>query len=294
MTEQTQEKPSWYHPEYPPISNADDVGKAAVEGQLITYPQVVRKNSDPPIQNQVFGNVSFMLFDTPRRFRGKPIYGYVKLRGNHADADSARYDAYRIVRQVDSKFQVRTAPVGHWVPITDNDSGVVEELYDVRENDEEHHIRDEAVKEREREARRIAKELKEGEEKLKSGDDIYDKPESLDFYTMKRVTEMKLSEAISIQKRKLQEVELQLAETHILCRKLEKTNPEYAEQWIENYNKERVKTSLVEFVPSENQFSEYDSTTLEELETKFPELVKVVDGKLETYGKTEEDQEEEK
>jgi len=33
----------------------------------------------------------------------------------------------RIVKEVDSKFQVRVAPVGSWVPITDNTS-VVQEM----------------------------------------------------------------------------------------------------------------------------------------------------------------------
>jgi hypothetical protein len=110
--------PSWFHPDYPTLKSSDDVGKASVEGQIVEYPQVVRNMVDPSISGQNFGNLSFMLFSEPRMFRGKPIYGYVKIRGNHQDEKSARFDAFRIVREVDSKFQIRIAKVGTWFHIT--------------------------------------------------------------------------------------------------------------------------------------------------------------------------------
>jgi hypothetical protein len=276
--------PTWFIENYPPLSSQDDVGRAAVEGQFVNYPQVVRTMTDPPIHGQTIGNLSFMLFKTPRMFRNKPIYGYVKLRGNHLDEKSARYDAYRIIREVDSKFQVRCAKIGTWVPITDDDS-CIKDLYDVRENDEEKHIRDEAVKEREAEARRIAKEIKEAEDALKNGSDIYDNPESLDFYTMKRVTEMRLTEAYQIAMRKLKELENSMIETHITLRTLEINQPDYSQQWIDVYNRERSKTSLPNFIPSEKQFEQYESTSLAELTEKYPELFEKVKKQMSTYGK---------
>jgi hypothetical protein len=66
----------YFQPEYPPLQK-DLMGEAAVNGQIIQYPQIVRKMIDPPIEGQKCGNLSFMLLDTPRIFRGKPIYGYV-------------------------------------------------------------------------------------------------------------------------------------------------------------------------------------------------------------------------
>lgn len=275
--------PTWFNEKYPPLGD-DDIGQAALEGQVVTYPKVVRTNVDPPIVGQNMGSLSFMLFKTPRMFRDKPIYGYVKLRGNHNDEKTARFDAYRIVRQVDSKFQVRLAPVGVWVPITE-DNSCIKDLYDVRENDEEKHIRDEAVKEKELEAKRIAKEIKEAEEALKNGSDIYDNPESLDFYTMKRVTEMRLFEAHQIALRKLQELESSMNETHMILRMLEVQNPGYPNEWIDVYNKERSKTSLPAFIPSEKQFERYDETTLDGLFEKYPELVDKVKTQMSTYGK---------
>jgi len=282
--EDTTQIPTWFNENYPQLSSQDDIGKAAVEGQWVSYPKVVRTMVDPPMVGQNIGNLSFMLFKVPRSFRGKPIYGYVKLRGNHHDEKSARFDAYKIIREVDSKFQVRSAPVGTWVPITDDDS-CIKDLYDVRDNDEEKHIRDEATKEKEAEGRRIAKEIKEAEDALKNGDDIYDNPESLDFYTMKRVTEMRLFESYQISLRKLQEIEKSLTETHMILRMLEVSNQDYNDLWLNTYNKERAKTSLPAFIPGGTQFKKYEETTLDGLCKDHPDIIEKVKTQLSSYGK---------
>jgi hypothetical protein len=232
--------PTWFNPDYPPLKSNDDVGEVAIEGQVFQYPQVVRKMIDPPIRGQSFGNISFMLFDTPRDFKGKPIYGYVKLRGNYESDSTARFESYKIVREVDSKFQIRIAPVGSWVPITESNA-VVKELYDVRESDKEIHLRDEAVKQKEQEARRIANEIREAEDNLKNGSDIYDNPDSLEFYSMKRVTEMRITEAYQYQLRKIKELEKKLGEQRIILKRLEKDHSNYSSEWVDIYNIERKK-----------------------------------------------------
>jgi len=270
-------------PNHPPLEQDSDSCKAAIDGQVIQYPRVVRSGSDPPILNQLFGLVSFKIFNPPYMFRGKPIYGAMKMRGNYPDENTALNKAHELVRSVDSKFQIRISNVGEWVLITDNDS-VIKDLYDLRENDEEKHIRDRIVHEREAEARKIAKELQENAEALKTGKDIYDCPESLNFYTMKRVTEMKLLEAVLIQERKLNETKNLLIKTHMILRLLEKDNPQYASEWIDNYNNERRKTSLPDFVASTKQFDRYDSTSLEKLQEEYPEIFRSVLSEMELYG----------
>lgn len=268
MAEQTQKELSWFSPDYPPLNNSDDVGKAAVNGQVFAYPQVVRKMVDPPIAGQRFGNISFMLFDVPRMFNDKPVYGYVKIRGNHESDRIAREDAYRLVRDVDSKFQIRIAEVGSWVPITETDT-VVKELYDVRENDKEIHLRDQAVKQKEKEASKIATELKEAEKKLQEEGDIYDNPESLRFYAMKRVTEMTLMETFKAQRSKMEIMEKKIAEQRIILKRLENLHPEYKVDWIEEYNQERKKTGISAFIPGETQFEEYENSHLEDLLSRY-------------------------
>jgi len=256
--------PTWFSPDYPPLKSSDDVGKAAMNEQVVAYPQVVRKMADPPISGQKYGNLSFMLFDTPRMFNNKPIYGYVKIRGNHESDRVAREDAYRIVRDVDSKYQVRIAEVGVWVPITEIDA-VVKDLYDVRENDKEIHLRDQAIKEKEREAARIANELKEAEKKLENEGDIYDNPDSLRFYAMKRVTEMTLMETFKAQRAKMELMDKKIAEQRIILKRLENLHPEYKVDWFDEYNNERKKSGIAAFIPGEKQFDEYEAANLEDL-----------------------------
>jgi len=265
MSEQKQvETPYWLVSDYPALKNSDIIGEAAINSQVFTFPQVVRKMVDPSISGQKYGNVSFMLFNEPKIFNDRPIYGYMKIRGNHESERAAREDAYRIVRDVDSKFQIRIAEVGCWVPITESDS-VIKELYDVRENDKEIHLRDQAVKEKEREAAKKSNELKEAEQTVRDDVDIYDDPESLRFYSMKRVTEMTLMETFKAQKSKMELMDKKIGEQRIILKRLENLHPEYKTDWFNEFNNERKKSGISAFIPGDKQFDEYDASKLEEL-----------------------------
>jgi hypothetical protein len=235
--------------------------KAAVEdGKHYTYREIVRSMSDPPIVGQSMANVSYMLFRTPREMKsGKPLYGYLKVRGAFIDEDAAKKGALNTIRDVDSKFQVRTAPMGMWVPITEDDSKV-RDMLDVpagtSEKDKREQLRDEAVKEKEAERRRIAREIREREEECRNND-IYNDVESLTFYAMKRVTEMRLTEEIQNKIKQLESVRKSLIDTRNLLKGLEEKYPTYSDLWIDRYNEERKKGGVPEFVPAEDQFASY-------------------------------------
>lgn len=247
----------WIVPDYPPLLYNDSVGKAAVEGQISHYPKVVRRLQDPPITNQVYSNISFMLYKEPRKLsNGKPVYGFVKSRGNWPDVDTSKQEAGKLIREVDSKFQIRIAPVGAWVPITE-ENAFVKDLEDVRMNEEEVHLRDSAIKQKMQEQRTLQNQLREREEELKSGD-IYDDPSSLDFYSMKRVTEITLGEAIITQRRTLENTIANLEKVRTELKLLERLNPSYTEEWIDRYNVERRKGGIPDFIPSEKQFRDYE------------------------------------
>jgi Family of unknown function (DUF5832) len=265
-------KPAYFDAEYP-ILKDDDVGRAAVEGQIVkTYPQVVRKDVDPFISGQKCGNVSFMLFDQPRIFRDKPVYGFMKLRGNWESQEVCFAESKKLVREVDSKFQIRIAPVGHWVPITEYD-GVVKDLIDVPDSDnKEFHLRDEIALQKEKESEKKRNELVEAEKRLREEPDIYDEQESLRFYAMKRVTEKTLAETVQIHQDKLNELKKKLAEQRIILKRLELQNDRYTYQWIGLYNEERAKTSLPPFVPGETQFKEFDELSLQDLLLEYPKF----------------------
>jgi hypothetical protein len=226
---------------------------------------------DPPIANQMYGNLSFMFFDDPKTLStGKKVYGFCKVRGVWPTETTATEDSKRIIREVDSRFQIRIAPIGAWVPLT-NENAFCRDLLDVStQEDNMNQLRSEAIKQKEGDQRRIMKELREREEEVKE-EDIYDDPTSLKYYAMKRVTEMRLTESCGINRKKLEKTEHNQLKVRIELKRLEQDNPQYTDEWIECYNQEREKSGLFEYVPGENEFEEYEKTVLEDLEKKFLE-----------------------
>lgn len=228
----------------------------------ISFPTVVKSMVDAPITNQGLSLMSFMFLPEPKKLpNGKTVYGYVKNRGNYAgsidDTTLAEQKAATIVKEQDSKFKIRIAPTGYWVPITDDD-GAAQSALDVRMNEQEIHLRDEAVRAKQASERQAMRELKEREQEVKSKD-IYDNPESLEFYTMKRVVDYTLYDHIVAQEEKLREVREKLEMNRNICANLEKTHPEYRSQWIDRYNTERAGVGIPAYVLSEKTADAYNS-----------------------------------
>jgi len=243
--------PEWLVPLYPPLKGDDAVGKAAVEGQMVHYPKVVRTMTDPPLVGQRLSCVSFMLFKEPKKLsNGVPVYGYIKMRGNWADESQATFEASKIIKEVDSKYQVRVAPTGAWVPITD-EQAFIKDVIEVRTSKEQILLHDEAAKEKMAEERRIKNEIREREEELKNDGDIYDDPTSLTYYSMRRVTEKTLIESRDRQINQLESTHQILYKVRKELKKLEIDHPDYIDKWIDRYNEERHKAGIPDFVPSE-------------------------------------------
>lgn len=249
---------TFYHPNYPKLKG--EVGEAAVNGQLVQYPKVVRSNVDPPLTGQQIGNVSFMFFSQPRILSsGKPVYGFFKLRGNYHNEAEARRGAATIIKEVDSKYTIYQPTVGEWVPLTE-ETAFIGNQHDVNADSgtSEVHLRDEVAKEKEAEQRRIMRELNENAEKLKSeNDDIYSDVESLRYYTMKRTTFSKLRESLEIERRKLKDLEDKFDITLRGLRALDAKHPNYDAEWLDCYNAELAKVGIPTFIPSEEVLEAY-------------------------------------
>jgi len=277
----SEKKNTWLVPNYPPLSGLDDVGQAAIDGQIYHYPKVVRSMVDSPINNQSLGLLSFMLFkDGPKRLSsGKLVHGYVKLRGNYSDITNCEFEASKIIKEIDSKFQIRIAPVGHWVPITDEEAFIKDKL-DVKTNEDDATLRDAAMREKEAENRKKMREVNERKEELENDGDIYDNPESLKFYSMKRVTELRLMETRDAYVKNVDSIKEKLEMTQKELYKLSLANPQYEEAWIDCYNEERKKAGIPNYVPSEEQIVEHDKvqsyfkeSALDVSQVKLPEVV---------------------
>ncbi len=263
----------WLIPDYPSVKGTDMVGKAMVSGQVVVYPKVVRDMVDPGIAGQVYGNLSFMLFKEKRVLSsGYPVFGFVKLRGNHSAKTWAIKDANRICLDVDSKYVVKPAPVGYWVPITD-DPSFSEELIDAAPEDapkgegEIDSMRSLATKKKDADRKRRQKEIEDRMEDAKS-DDIDDDPESLRYYSMHRVTEWRLTERRDIQEKLLRKAKDKLLEIRRELKEIELNHPEYADDWLDCYNRERAKAGIAPHIPGEDDFKEYEDTTLEYLRSE--------------------------
>ncbi len=271
MTEQKKVQ-EWLIPGYPSVKGTDMVGRAMVDGQTVVYPKVVRDEIDPAIPGQACGNISFMLFTEKRVLRsGYPVYGFFKLRGNHSANTWAKKDAERIILDVDSKYAVKSSPVGHWLPITD-DTRFCQELIDAapeKSSDGTQEIdsmRSEAVKKKETDRKRRQKEIEDRMEDVKSGD-IDDDPETLRYYSMHRVTEWRLTERRDIQEKLLKKAKDKLLEIRRELKEIEVEHPGYADDWVDCYNIERAKGGIAPHIPGEDDFKEYEETTLEYLQS---------------------------
>lgn len=261
MSSEQKTPPSWYNPEYAPLTGK--VGEAAVKGQIVHYPQVVRGNRDYPVLQQAMGLISFMLFAEPKKTKnGVPVYGFFKLRGNHIDVDQCKAKAAGIIREQDSKNKIKIAEVGAWLPITEEEQGgVVQETVDVRTDaTEQDKLREIAIKEEKDKAERIMRELREREEEVKNGRDYNSDPEHLDYYTMKKVVWLRLHENIELQRKQLKDLEGKWQATRNILADLDSRHSEYATAWIDNYNIERRKTKIPDYVPSETQNKLYEET----------------------------------
>jgi len=246
-------------PSHPPLTG--DQGEAAVEGQLLSYPQVTRGNKDYPLSQQVIGLVSFMLFKEPKKLKtGQSVYGFLKLRGNYSDADMAKAKAADIIRVQDSKNKIKLVEVGGWVPITEEEQ-MVKEVVDVKlEENEQDKLREAAIVEEKNKRDQVMRELREREEEVKNGRDYNDDPQSLDFYTMKKVAWLRLSENIELEKKKITSLEEKLKITRGILAGLDVSHPEYNHEWINNYNIERRKSGIPDYRPSEKEDQQYLET----------------------------------
>lgn len=249
-----QQTPYWHNPRYPKLKG--DVGDAAENGQLVLYPQVVRQNTDPPIQGQRFAILSFMQFDEVKVVNGVKVAGCVKVRGSWSDKSQAEYEASKLVKEVDSKFRMVIAPVGAWVPETDDPLFITGGVTDVEDPEQKVSLRGSVEKEKEAERRRIMKELRDNEDLAKSKD-IYDDQESLDFYAMKRVTCFKLFEERERLETMVKDVKEKLDRTIDILRDLEVKYPEYKNEWIERYDRERIRAGIQPYKHSDEHEREY-------------------------------------
>jgi len=239
---------SWFQPD---TELTNEELEAAYKAQ-IKYPQIVKKRVDPPIEGQEWACLSFMVLDKPH----KGIYAFVKCRGCWPDDPQkgpkiANREAKRIVKEVDSKFSVKIAKTGAWVPVT-NDEIYDKEDHLIREDIETGKVQDDPIRKAEERQQKRMTELQKKYEALKDksckDDPEYDK-ESIAYFSMKKVTLMSLKKYIEDGEKKLAELRRKEAQVVFEIEELQEKYPNYEAEWVDIYNAKRKDAGLEPYDP---------------------------------------------
>lgn len=241
--------------------------KEAVQHQIVNYRKVTRANADPPVPNQTIALLSYNLFPADKIKtlpNGSVVHGFAKVRGCYSDVSSAQFAAGKLVKEFDSKFPILLAPVGKWLPITEELANAKQ--IDIQDEGEAESMRSEAAHLKREQNKRRQNEIEAREKELVEGGDIYDDEKSLDFYTMKRNTEMNLVARIEQHHATIKSIEKSLHDTLRITREIEQEHPEYTNQWVENMNKERRKAGVPDCIPSDEYLEIHNTLELPEVE----------------------------
>lgn len=260
----SEKKESWIVPGYPELKFNDNIGQAAIEGQIYTYPKVARQKQDDYVPGQSYGLVSFMLFDEPKKLsNGEFFSGFMKLRGNYGDDSSAKHKASKIILENDSRHKIQIAPVGNWLPITNNEI-LAGEIVNIN-TDEKQPLLDKTHTYEYQENQKISKEKKyqreveERRQQLLDDGDIYDDPKSVKYYSMKRVTGVRLLETRDKLLSQIEEVNKNISKIFKETKDIEKEFEDYPDMWIDVYNEERRKGGIPDYVPEKKFMDEYEN-----------------------------------
>lgn len=227
-----------YDPKASPLT--DDETKAAVQELVDTFPKVTRNKNDPAILGQEYTNLSFMLLKQPV----DGVYGFVKPRGSWPDVDKATLESEKLIKFVDSVFKIHIAPTGYWSPITNNERYASDQM-DVKTREQDQALRDRASKEAQARNMEMQREMNERKEQLKDDKDDTDfDPESLDYYTKKRVSMKELNSYILQANEKMKTLKKSLRKIEKEVKEINRRHPQYMDQWIDNYNKARARVGL--------------------------------------------------
>lgn len=237
-----------FDPEAPPLTKKEL--KEAKKVLIHKFPKVTRTKFDPPIPNQDILNISFMFLEKPQN----GVYGFFKPRGAYSlDANNKSKGADDrsefLIKEVDSCHVIHQVNMGHWNPITNNEEYTLDQM-DIQTKEQEIQLRDRAQKENHIKAQRQKREISEREEELRTNDKL-DDPNSLEYYTTKQVSHHELKNYIKQGKEKLNDLKKKMRNIEKEIVVINKDHPTYVNQWLDLYNKERLKSGLPEVKESE-------------------------------------------
>ena len=218
----------------------------------------LKGDTDEPIYGQEKVIYCIELFNKPKpTTTGKGlVYGIMKIRETCRDEEAVKSRIKNHYLPKDDKHLNHFTDVGRWFLITTEPSSTQVDYTVLRQNEKiAERMKVEQLKE---EDLRKAREIEERTKEIKERDFEAD-PESLDFYTLTRVSEMSLQERINQLKAELLR-SLKKQQEHLQkCHDIDKKHPEYKDTWIENLNRERKRAGMGERKIAEDDLKRYNS-----------------------------------
>ena len=213
------------------------------KAHLQLYPAQERAFADPHLDDQDYCLVSFVpsVQATPDN---DGVYGMVKIRGTFNSLDRCDKRAEYLIRNVDSLHKIYIAGVGKPFPIT-NVSTFSKDINKVKIQEK---LAEEAQHEHSKEQREI-EEMKKREQEIiennkKTSDETKIDPE--EFYIVNRVKRAQLTWTYINTMKKLDQVRNNILNCRDEISKLDESNPEFKDNYLEKYNRSLKEVNLTQ------------------------------------------------
>ena len=227
------------------------------KAHISMYPAQERAFADPTLDDQEYCLVSFVpsVTATPDK---DGIYGMVKVRGTYNTIEKCDKRAEFLIREVDSLHKIYIAGVGKPFPIT-NMSTFSKDINKVKIQDK---LAEELQHEQSKEEREL-KEMKEREkeilEKNKHPQEEV-KPDIEEQYITNRVKKAQLTWTYINTMKKLRDMQANILHAREEIARLDESNPELKDNYLERYNSALKKVNLEQEKNSFVMYLEDDAT----------------------------------
>lgn len=188
---------------------------------------------------------------------GKNLSGLFKVRFVGTADECDEYTMKMIDKSPSHhRYDFMHMPIGKFALFTDSEK-FVQKMKAVAAPEDANSIHTSVAKDVRAQELKAGREAQQRLEDARKGPAVHDDPESLDFEVYKRVTFIRLSEAILAAERKLEELKKKIVPVHSLLKQMDKRFPERCPEgnsmssgvWLERYNEERRRSGIRDYIP---------------------------------------------
>ncbi len=244
-----------------PVLTPEETQLAAKElvnrDALEVYPKTERAFADPAIDDQEYCLVSFIPSVTAKPDKDG-IYGMIKVRGTYNTLEKCDKRSEFLIKNIDSVHHIYYAGVGKPFPIT-NSSNFSKDISKIK-------IQEKLAEERkfqEDKEKREVQEIKQREKEILESSNEEKEPENEDKYITLKVKKAQLTWTYISTMKKLLDMKNNILKARDDISKLDQTNPEFKDSYMERYKESLKRVNLQQDKDSFISYMENDG--IEEL-----------------------------